>query len=198
MSGSLRGRAKVVLGRAGRVTLIHGRYSVKKTRPKYWPFFLLLDRMLCYYEKSSKSHLLTDRLIKQKRISFSVLASLYTVDVNFDSHSWAVVKLSVTINCLYKRSAYLCGEWTTERCRGCKLLPRPADCVKEIQYQHSNCCSVLQCLQCTVCTPPVSPKILSRSDGARMSLPTTDFLKPGAYCSTQSNAAETDRRMLYH
>lgn len=42
-------------------------------------------------------------------------------------------------------------------------------------------------------TPPVSPKILSRSGGVRMSLPTTDFLKPGAYFSTQSNAAEADK-----
>lgn len=40
-------------------------------------------------------------------------------------------------------------------------------------------------------TPPVSPKILSRSGGVRTSLPTTDFLKPGAYFSTQSNAAQT-------
>lgn len=94
-----------MLGRAGRVTLIHGRYSVKKTRPKYLLFVLLLDRMLCCYEKSSKSHLLMGCLIKQKRISFGVSVSLYTVDVNFDSHSWVVVKLSVTINCLYNRSA---------------------------------------------------------------------------------------------
>ena len=41
-------------------------------------------------------------------------------------------------------------------------------------------------------TPPVSPKILSRSGGDKMSLPTTEPLNPGAYCSTQSNAIEKD------
>lgn len=43
-------------------------------------------------------------------------------------------------------------------------------------------------------TPPVRPKILSKSGGVRMSLPTTDFLKPGAYFSTQSNAVQTCTR----
>lgn len=44
-------------------------------------------------------------------------------------------------------------------------------------------------------TPPVSPKIFSRSGGTRMSLPITEDLNPGAYCSTQSNAKETNKQM---
>lgn len=32
----------------------------------------------------------------------------------------------------------------------------------------------------TIHTPPVRPKTLSRSEGVKMSLPTIDFLNPGA------------------
>jgi len=38
-------------------------------------------------------------------------------------------------------------------------------------------------------TPPVSPNILSKSGGVRVSHPTTRSLNPGAYCSIVSNTA---------
>lgn len=74
------------------------------------------------------------------------------------------------------------------------IVPSRPDFVSTFKYRGF----VLKCAQCVVQTPPVSPKILSRSGGARMSLPTTDFLNPGAYCSTQSNTEETDKHILYH
>ena len=39
-------------------------------------------------------------------------------------------------------------------------------------------------------TPPVSPNVLSKSGGVRVSHPTTRSLNPGAYCSIVSNTAE--------
>lgn len=38
-------------------------------------------------------------------------------------------------------------------------------------------------------TPPVSPNVLSKSGGVRVSHPTTRSLNPGAYCSIVSNTA---------
>lgn len=125
--------------------------------------------------------------------------SLYTAAVNFDSDSWVVVKLSVTINCLYNQPV---SEQILNTAGDANdfLVRWTVDCAKQTGFVSTfkYCGLVLKCAQCAVHTPPVSPKILSRSGGARMSLPTTDFLNPGAYCSTQSNAEEADKHILYH
>ena len=42
----------------------------------------------------------------------------------------------------------------------------------------------------TQLTPPVSPKVFSKSGGVRMSLPITDSLNPGAYLSITSNTED--------
>lgn len=74
-----------MLGRAGQVTSIHERYSVKKrNHTKIFTFSKFLSE-LCDHKKNS---LLNDGLIKQKRILLSGL-----VDVNFDPDSWVVVEL---------------------------------------------------------------------------------------------------------
>lgn len=43
-------------------------------------------------------------------------------------------------------------------------------------------------------TPPVSPNVLSKSGGVRVSHPTTRSLNPGAYCSIVSNTAGGGRK----
>lgn len=98
---------------------------------------------------------------------------------------------TVTINFLYDTHESAWSGKDRERCAGYKLLPH----ANAIFHTVAQFCSFF-CVH--VCTPPVSPKILSRSGGVRMSLPTTDLLKPGAYCSTQSKAGKTDKCVLYH
>lgn len=96
---------------------------------------------------------------------------------------------TVTVNYLYNTSESVWRGKDREHCAGYRLLPY-ANAIFHTVAQSCSFCSV------HVRTPPVSPKILSRSGGVRMSLPTTDFLKPGAYCSTQSKAEKTDKRVL--
>lgn len=122
---------------------------------------------------------------------------LYVADMNFDSHSWVVVKLSVTINCLCNRSVP--EQIVNNRTLQSTQMTSSSSwrlCQANQLWIHIQIAAQLYNVF-SVCTPPVSPKILSRSGGAKMSLPTTDFLNPGAYCSTQSNAEETNTG-FYH
>lgn len=163
----MRERAKVVLGRAGPVTLIHGRYSVK-SRAECLLFLLFLNiismfpRTRCYNPliNQHSTVLLLESLTfveamprkVQMQISFRRLVSIYTADVNFESASCVVVKLSVTINCLYNRSF---PEWIANRTLPMMQITSSSSeqlvlSSESNVNQHSNYCTVLQCLQRTV------------------------------------------------
>lgn len=66
----------------------------------------------------------------------NILLSLHAVDVNANSDFWSVVKLSVTINCLYGRPAYLCGEQSTAENANYFLVQCTMGCVKQITQWH--------------------------------------------------------------
>lgn len=150
-------------------------FFLKKRRGYEYSFFQFLDKFILKKSLSSVARMPHKAEVK------NILVSLHAADANLNCDFWSVVKLSVTINHLYDRMAYLCGERSTAEYANYFLVQCTMACVK----------------LCRDRTPPVSPKILSRSGGVRMSLPTTDFLKPGAYFSTQSNAAEADK-CVYH
>lgn len=110
--------------------------------------------------------------------------------------------IKITPNCLLK-SCYITQaddiflSAVDHRTR-CKSFPQPGNFwdVGYFTYELLNLLKVWygECVH----TPPVRPKILSRSGGARISLPITEDLNPGAYCSTQSNTIrnkETNKQM---
>ena len=130
MTGSLTERAKVVPGRAGPATSIHGKYSVKTTAKCLLScsFHDIIYKVCC--------RVFEDCLIKL--CHFPQL--MWTL---IPAHG-LVVKLSVTINCWYSRAV---PEQRLNH-RGRKWLPHAGDscCVKQI-----SCGPAFKLLRCSVC-----------------------------------------------